>query len=388
MRIINANDFVSPGAADADIIQRAIDAASPGDTVRIPRFHVSGESSEWHIGKALLVGTGVTVLLDNCRLVLETGIYDNMFRNRDGASGFSIIGEGSAVLSGGEWNYLSNNMSGKYGLPDVSVNALLKFRHASHAVIRNIRFEMARWASVMIDHSEDVRIEDLWFEMVPHVKDLYGVLIGCGCRNISIENLTGRTGDDTVYIFADSKRYPVTADAEIRGVRLRNIVTDPKFESIVHIRANGGHKIRDIRMDGIVDSSDFFDKKRIHANVHIGDREAELHPAVPSDISGIRLVNAFSSAVNTFSLNGSFSDSCFENVFTFGDNINIINNSSCEVQTENVRFRRLYYGKGSEPNNSTSFISRYAIGALPVVADNIRGDLKVEKLIDVDEEDI
>ena len=388
MRVIDVNDFASLGASDTEMIRAALDAASSGDTVRIPRYNKSGKKNEWIIKNALLIGSGVTVLLDNCRLVMEKGTYDNMFRNRDGASDIRIIGEGSAVLSGGEWNYLSDRMSGRYGLPDVSVNALMKFSNASHVMIRNIRFEMARWASVMIDYCEDLTIEDLWFEMVPHVKNLYGVLLGCGCRKISIKNLTGRTGDDTVYIFADAKRYPLRDGSDIYDVKIRNIVTDPKFESIIHIRANGGHRIHDVEMDGIVDSSDFYDKKRIYANVHIGTPEAELCPAETADIFNISLKNLFSGAVSAFFLNGSFSDSCFENIFTFGDNINIIKGDFAGAVAENVLFRRLYYGKGSEPNNSTSFISRYAVGALPVLSENIKGNMKIEKLIDVEEEDI
>lgn len=387
MCVINVNDFMSQGLSDTEVIQNALDSASAGDTVRIPRYNRAGKKNEWNIKKALLIDSDITVLLDNCRMVMEKGTYDNMFRNKEGASGFKIIGEGYSVLSGGEWNYLSNNMSGKYGLPDVSVNALVKLSGAIHAVIRNISFEMARWASVMIDYCEDLTIENLWFEMVPHVKNLYGVLLGCGCRRISIKNLTGRTGDDTVYIFADSKRYPLIDGSDIYDVKMRNIVTDPKFESIIHIRANGGHRIHDVEMDGIVDSSDFYDKKRIYANLHIGTNEAELYPAESADIFNISLKNTFSCAVSAFFLNGSFSDSCFENIFTFGDNINIINNSVNGTAAENVLFRRLYYGKGSEPNNSTSFISRYAIGALPVLSENIKGNMKVEKLIDVEEED-
>ena len=147
MCVINVNDFVSQGLSDTEVIQSALDSASAGDTVRIPRYNKTSKNSEWDIKNALVIGSGVKVLLDNCRLVMEKGTYDNMFRNKEGASDFSIIGEGSAVLSGGEWNYLSNNMSGKYGLPDVSVNALIKLSNATHAVIRNIRFEMARWAS-------------------------------------------------------------------------------------------------------------------------------------------------------------------------------------------------------------------------------------------------
>ena len=374
MGVIEVNEYARQGMPDDEAIRRALDAAAAGDTVRIPRFNRVTGKCEWRIGKALVIPTGITLLLDNCRLVMETGTYDNMIRNAEGAFGITVMGEGNAVLSGGEWNYLSNNMSGRYGLPDVSVNALIKFSRVKNAEVKNLRFEMARWASVMIDHAEGILLRNLWFEMIPHVKDLYGVMIGCGCRNIDISNLTGRTGDDSVYIFADPGRYAEKENAEISGIRIRNLVTDPKFASTVHIRAAGGLRIRDVEMDGSVDSSDFFDKKRICANVHIGTTEAEMCPSKPADISGITLKNAFSSAVSAVLMNGSFSDSGFENIFTFGDNITIVNSTAGCATAENVRFRRLYYGKGSKPNNSTSFISRYAVGSRAVQLEKVEGN--------------
>jgi len=389
MSILNVNEYSSYGSTDSEVIQRALGEAGEGDTVRIPRMNARTGENEWRIAKTLRLRSGIRVLLDNCFLVMETGTYCNMLSAEDGARDISVTGEGNATLSGGEWNYLSNNMSGRYGMPDVSANALLRFSNVSGLEISGLQFEMPRWACVMLEHVKEAELKNLWFDMIPHVMDLTGINIGCGCENIRMENLTGRSGEDSVLIFADSSGCEVQPGSDIRDIRIRNLCMDSNRRSLIHIRANGGHKVCGIEMDGIVDSSDFFEKKRIRANLEIGSGEAELRPAAPGEISGLHMKNAFSAAQFTVAFDSAVTDSLFENIFTFGDSINIARNTNGgNASAENVTFRRLYYGAGSEPNNSNSFISRYAKDARPILLETVKGEVKVEKLFLQDEEDM
>jgi len=389
MSIIQVNEYASCGSSDVAVISAALKTAKAGDTVRIPRFNARTGKTEWRIGETIILRSGVTLLLDNCFLVMETGTYCNMISAKKDARNVAVVGEGNAFLSGGEWNYLSNNMSGRYGMPDVSANALMLFSGVTGLKISGLHYEMPRWACIMLEYVKDAKLANLWFDMIPHVMDLTAINIGCGCSGIRLENLTGRSGEDSVFIFADSSRYEVKSGSDIRDIDIRNLCMDSNRRSMIHIRANGGHKVHDIEMDGIVDSSDFFEKKRIRANLEIGSGEAELRPAAPGEISRLHMKNAFSAAQFTVAFDSSVTDSVFENVFTFGDSINIAKNTNGgNASAENVTFRRLYYGAGSEPNNSNSFISRYAKGARPILLEAVKGEVKVEKLFLQDEEDV
>lgn len=384
MREINAKDFVCPGRSDSAVIRAALSAAGFGDTVRIPRFNGNRGKAEWRISETLMIPSGVTLLLDNAALILETGTYCNMLSAQKGTENIAVVGEGNALISGGEWNYLSGKMAGKYGLPDVRVNALLRFTGVKGLRIQGLRFEMARWASLLLEDTAGAELKNLFFDMIPHVQELYGVFLGCGCQRIAMENLTGRTGDDCVLIFGDDSRYPEGGD--ISEIRIRNLSMDSNRGSLVHIRTNGGHKVSKVSMDTLVDSSDFFEKKRIRSNCEIGTCMAELRPARLGEISGISLVNAYSAAYFTVALDGPADHCRFERIWTFGDNINIVK-SNAGAEVRDLRFRRLYWGAGSEPNNAGSFISRYAKGARPVELERVKGDYSVEKLFLQEEED-
>ena len=59
---------------------------------------------------------------------------------------------------------------------------------------------------------------------------------------------------------------------------------------------------------------------------------------------------------------------------TFGDNIYAVASRSKEpVECRNAIIEGVYYGAGSLPNNSGSFISLQARGARPLVLENVRG---------------
>lgn len=386
MGVLHVNDdrFLKP--TDEACIQAALDAAVAGDTVLIPRFNRRTGKTLWQIAKALEIPSGVTVLLDNCSMVLATGCYDNMFRNKEHATDFALIGEGNVVLSGGESNYLLETTQGKMGLPDITVNALILFKNASRFTIKGLRFEMARWTSVYMTRCDHGTIENLWFDMIPHIQRLTGVTIKGGCHDLELKNLTGRTGEDCIYILADKKGFGPEEDSSIHHISVRNQVMDANYSSMVHIRAFTGEKIHDVEMDGLVDSSDFFDKRRTMSNICIGTAAADAHPAALGDVYNIHGTNLYSRSVRTMAMDGNLKDSKFENIWTFGDNINMIKAGRTDIAFENVTFSNMYYGKGSTPNNSNSFISRQANGATAVIMGNLTGYTIEKMFLECEEE--
>ena len=80
-------EFVTPNDPalfdenDALTIQNAIAAAVKDGCRRvvIPRFNLRTRKTEWRIDRAIRIPSDFTILLDNCYMVQETGIYDPMF---------------------------------------------------------------------------------------------------------------------------------------------------------------------------------------------------------------------------------------------------------------------------------------------------------------------
>ena len=79
------NDVEFIADSDSKSIQNAIDAAEKGPirTVRIPRVSERTGREEWIIDKSILLPSDVTVILDDCHLVLKKGVYENIFRNKN-----------------------------------------------------------------------------------------------------------------------------------------------------------------------------------------------------------------------------------------------------------------------------------------------------------------
>ena len=82
---ITPNDPALFGDTDAITIQNAI-----GEAVRngcrkvvIPRYNLRMQKTEWRIDRAIRLPSEFTLILDNCYLVQETGIYDHMFMNEN-----------------------------------------------------------------------------------------------------------------------------------------------------------------------------------------------------------------------------------------------------------------------------------------------------------------
>lgn len=387
MSELQVNDASLFGKDDAESIQKILDTAKDGDTVRIPRINLRTGKAEWAIAKAIEIPSGVTVILDNCRMVQARGCYDNMFRNKVGAKGFKLIGEGFVTLSGGESNYLLEKTENRLGLPSIVKNAMIYFDHTEDFEVQNLHFDFARWASVYMVAAANGKFKNIDFQMIPHVEFLRGIIMECGCNNISIENLTGRCGHDNVCIRAE-ENYEVTKENEIHDIFLRNIKSDPGAPgAMIRVNSYGGHKVYNINIDCSMDDSKFYNKNRPLANIAVSNcvNTAKVQPKV-GDIKDIHAKWLYSRAHHAIDINGALEDCTFENLLTFGDNIFALA-ARRSVEVKNTLFKRIYYGKGSEPNNAASFISRQAKGSVAVKLENMSGDYKLEKVVLEDEEE-
>ena len=132
-------EFISPndeklfGINDSETIQNAI-AAAEADGCRkivIPRYNASTEKNEWRIPVSIKVPSDFTIILDNCYMVQETGVYDNMFTSlyawdlekatklENEQKNIAIIGQGNVILDGGVHNHLLEKTTRKYRQPSL-----------------------------------------------------------------------------------------------------------------------------------------------------------------------------------------------------------------------------------------------------------------------------
>lgn len=389
MEFLDSNQPKFLGATDWETITAALREAvrTGAKGIRIPRYNARTGETQWTIEKAIAVPSGMTVVLDNCKLVQASGCYDHLFTAEKGAENIAVLGEGNVTLSGGEPNRLQETTAGKYGLPEISVNAMLYFDGVKGLTFDNLHIEDQRWAAFDFKHCENIKLTHLDFQNVPHLPNLTAMLFEHGCKHVEIEDITGRSGHDTIYIRANERETP-GPDTEICDFKLRTVNVDPARGSIVQFNVSGGNKVHDFTMDTIYDSSDFFEKRRSESTVGVGHpsyrpvKRAEL-----GDIYNIRMKNAISRSNAGISVCDALRDSSFENFFTFGDIITAIASRKKDVKLENVVFDRIYHGQGSSPNNSTSFISLQARGQKAVNLDTATGTFEVNHFYLPDEED-
>ena len=83
LEYVSPNDDKLFGNTDSETIQNAIFEAEKDGcrSILIPRFNKRRGKAEWRIPVSIKIPSNFTVILDNCYMVQETGVYDNMFTN-------------------------------------------------------------------------------------------------------------------------------------------------------------------------------------------------------------------------------------------------------------------------------------------------------------------
>lgn len=239
----NSELFLSPNmykkGTQIERIQQAIDEATrTTKKVVIPSQDLVTKSSVWLIDEAILLPSNIELELNNCTIKLSDRCRDNFIRSSNSGLGITdikslqnikIVGVGNVLLVGADnprstgdhnkslslnptnhsmsygtdANIPSENQKGgwrNHGIvlahvDDFEISGItLKDYHAhgivlersSNGLVKNIRFEVKQ--SVTIDGVEK------------QVLNQDGIGVRFGCRNIIIDNLKGRSGDDFINI--------------------------------------------------------------------------------------------------------------------------------------------------------------------------------------------
>lgn len=228
------------GAADAVAVNAVL--ALPGECVL---------SGQYFIDRALLMSSNTTLTLDGATVMLVDGADDNIVRNADqspggqGNTSLRIVGNGRARLfsdpgaqSGGRGQgLLFQNVTG-LEVSGITIGPTYRMAAMQYGV-RN-----ARWSDVTLAQDASTPNQD-------------GIDVGPGCRNIRIDGVKGRTGDDCFSIFAKNTGGNTTPytdalspeDRNVEGVYISDVSVDVGI-SPVRVQAGDGSRLRGVYVTG------------------------------------------------------------------------------------------------------------------------------------------
>lgn len=393
---ISCNQTELFAETDSGTIQNAI-AAAVADGCRkvlIPRYNLRTDKTEWRIDKAIEIPSEMTLILDNCYMVQETGVYDNMFRNANAYAekrtlenedhDISILGIGNVCLSGGVHNGLMERNAGKHGFPSsVRVNQMILWINVRGLRMESIHIEHQRHWAITHHYCEDVKIKNIDFNVVPTVPNEDGINLRIGCRNFEIENITGRTGDDTIAMTAIMSKWEQDNAVEgkstdICDVKIKNVISDPYRMLNVRVLTQDGVQVHDIDIDTVMDCADYNMKFMSHSNsvIGIGTQGAlyvELCRAKLGDLRAITARNIYARGTTAVRFDDACADSTFTNIKTFGICFTGIGTVGFGCVLKDIVIDSFYYGS-MKTDTQRGFVDRYmpsAVVRLPNTTGNI-----------------
>ncbi len=372
--------------SDSERIARALDAASKsGGLVRIPP-RVPDEVADrtfWLLDSAILLPANTTLLLENCVLKLSDSCRDNFIRSANCGAGIEkvepienvhIVGLGSATLVGadhpratgdggktlGERTYGTD--AGKEGESQKgdwrNIGVLLA--NVRNFSIENISIVNAHAWSISLEKSSFGAVRNIRFDSVEQrtidgervkVLNVDGLDLRKGCHDITIENISGTTGDDVLAltaIGADDKKggvlestevsdFSLEDELDIHDVLIRNVVGYAAGgHQIVRLLNASGIKIYSVTIDGVIDSSPEGVVDR--AAIRIGDANPAWGGVAPlGDTRGIIIANVQSRSREAVLVAGSLVDSVVSNVVNYHPDVKGVRFESGEENVKNVR---------------------------------------------------
>lgn len=293
MRYITPNDQIVKGHTDAQRIQDAIRVAKETgvNSVLIPRKNLNGQE-KWTIDQTILLPSDITIFLDNCTLWTPKEVCCNIFRNENYGTplgktmageqhDINIIGLGTALLDGGDYNEISESNSGENGLPRIYNNCMILICNARHVKIKNLKIRHQRWWAICFAYCNKVHVSDIHFhadfayrdekgnrctdrtakfEYECYVKNADGIDLRNGCHDFVIENISGRTEDDSVALTTLQGKwfledYVEGKDNDIYNVFINKIHTDCLNTANIRLTCADGNKVYNIDIKSVIDTS-------------------------------------------------------------------------------------------------------------------------------------
>ena len=340
------NDFLDGN--DSERIQMAINEAQKTgcSKVVIPRSNQKTNSVIWVIEKTILIPSDITIILDNCHLIMADKVMCRMFENSNATlpeggtvegeqKNINIIGIGNAVLDGGNDNGLNEFTARKNDLPRIHENVTIFFRNVRDFRISNITIRDQRWWALEMLFSRKGIISDIHFEITSPCKyglwrNQDGIDIRVGCNNILIQNITGEVGDDCIALTAlmrpSSFEYEHRVegkDSNIHDIIIRDVRAVTSMCAIIRLLNQYGHKIYNISIDNVIDSSIPKLESKTQKVIRMGEyayfKGEEKFKAKHGDIHNISISNIYSRALSAIHLEMTVKNLHVNNVYVHSD---------------------------------------------------------------------
>lgn len=371
--VVTPNDPEFEGS-DVERINQAVHvAAERGLKVVVPRRNAKaaqGQSPDlWLLDSAILVEENTTLELDNCHIKLSDRCRDNFIRSANCGLGITDIrpishvhirGVGNVLLEGADHPRATGDSAkvlGKdtYGT-DAGVqgenqkgdwrNVGILLAHVEQFSIENVTIKDSHCWAISLERCAlgrvcDVHFDSLGFKMIDGVRQTIlnqdGLDLRRGCHDISIERITGRTGDDLVALtnvkvvavkgtprVAGETTSTMVSPADcryagaddIRNIFIRNVCGHAEGDHVVRFLNSGGLRLYNIVLDGLVDTSPA--DQPCQATVKIGDANPAWGGVTPlGDTNRLFLNNISSVSRHTILIAGSLTDSCISNVVRY-----------------------------------------------------------------------
>lgn len=348
--------------SDIERINAAVRDAQKGNgIVRIFKRRPDEVSSRdyWLIDSAVILPGGISFYMMNCRIKLSDQARDNWIRSAncvaggddlEELSGIHIIGEGSAVFEGADHPRATGDSGKTIGVQTYGTDAgksdrnqksdwrnigvlLVKVNDFS---LKNLSFVNSHAWAVSLEYCRKGLIRDLDFSseqkvMIDGKMESFlnrdGLDLRRGCRDISIENITGHTGDDLIAItalgsavrasglmetfeFYGGSDEPGAADTF--NISIRNVRGYcAGGHHIIRLLNNKGVKLHHIQISNLMDTAPQGHQNR--AAIKIGDQQYGGSSPL-GDTSDIQINCVHSRSRNAILLGGSLKDSMISDV--------------------------------------------------------------------------
>ena len=339
-------DFYTPNdfsGSDSERIKAAICEAkrTGADKVIIPRYNRETQSAKWVIDQTIPLPSDITVVLDNCYLTRADDTYCQMFatenlfdeNGRDMLSeqkNINIIGAGNACICGGKENKLNEFTSERDGNPHITSNVLIYLYNVRNFKIEGFRICDQRWWAILLLYARYGSVRNLDFRInTRHSCGVWrnqdGIDLRVGCSNITVENITGETGDDLIALTAlMSKNYFEHTlkiegrDTDIHDCTIRNVKGFSNMCAIVRLLNQHGNKIYNISISDIFDAAIPKLESKTQMVLRIGEDayyESFSERAKPGDMYNISINNIYSKALSAVHLEMAIKNLHASNIF-------------------------------------------------------------------------
>ena len=366
--------------SDSERINAAVrDAHKFGGRVRISRRKPDAVSDRdyWLLDSSILLPGDTVLIISNCRIKLSDRARDNWIRSAncvigkpevEWISNLHIIGEGTAVLEGADHPRSTGDSSKilrteKFGMNVIKDGKVIRETYGTDEgkdgenqygdwrnigillarvtdfSVRNLTLKNAHCWAVSLEYCRRGQVRELNFQANENpiidgkqVKWLNqdGLDLRNGCRDITIENITGHSGDDLIALTAIGSKPrragqivsthfcggdPDIREQDVFNISIRNIRGySAGGYMIVRFLNQCGVRMHDIMLDGVLDTSP--EGHVCNAAVKLGDVNYG-GPAQVGETARFKINNIQTHARCAIRLGAPLADSMISNVLMF-----------------------------------------------------------------------